>query len=341
MAAKARSLARSWATASRKLNTQRGERNLSSFFFFFFVVQFAAQLAGVHPEKPNGKSVFKIFIEICRNICYNIFIRKVFILKYCLDARCNSKTLEKVDEIRVQERDIGILTETLEKYPNATIVFEVNGQEDTDFQFLEAANEMNNNRLKIASRVLFLDYVEEFKKRNLPFFYDFPVSSYFELTGLQDLGVCEILIGMPLFFDLDRVKRFNIPVRAVANKAYDRYIPRKNGICGQWIRPEDVDIYERYINVIEFSYDTYAQAETLYHIYAENKNWPDDLNILIRDLNCPAGNDNRLVPREKLFPARLNCRQRCQWTSCHICETALNYRHVVEQYQRNLEEKEL
>ena len=262
-------------------------------------------------------------------------------MKYCVHSRCNKQTLEKADEIRVQERDIASLTDILEKYPKATVVLEIDGNETPDFQFLEAANTMNAGRLKIATRALFIDYIEEFKKHNLPFFYDFPTTSYFELQGLKDIGVCEIVIGMPLFFDLDRVMRFELPIRSVANKAYDRYIPRKNGICGQWIRPEDVGEYENYISTLEFAFDTYAQEETLYHIYAENKNWPDDLNILIRDLNCPPGNDNRLVPKEKLFPARLNCRQRCQWSSCHICETALNYRHVVEQYAENHQEKEL
>ena len=259
----------------------------------------------------------------------------VFILKYCLDARCNSKTLNKVDEIRVQERDIGILTETLEKYPNAVVIFEVNGQEDTDFQFLEAANKMNNNRLKIASRVLFLDFVEEFKKRNLPFFYDFPVSTYFELTGLQDLGVCEILIGMPLFFDLDRVKRFNIPVRAVANKAYDRYIPRKNGICGQWIRPEDVKHYEPGIYVFEFENADLNKERTLYHIYAEEGIWNGNLNLLITNLNINA--DNRAIPDE-FGITRSRCGQKCmQNGTCHYCETAFKFEQMLRKIKRERE----
>ena len=36
------------------------------------------------------------------------------------------------------------------------------------------------------------------------------------------------------------------------NVAYYAFIPREDGVCGSWIRPEDLNLYEPFIDVIEF-----------------------------------------------------------------------------------------
>ena len=55
-----------------------------------------------------------------------------------------------------------------------------------------------------------------------------------------------------MFFEMDEVKKFGVPVRAVPNVAHLNDIPTKNGIYGTWIRPEDLELYNDYITYIEF-----------------------------------------------------------------------------------------
>jgi hypothetical protein len=43
-----------------------------------------------------------------------------------------------------------------------------------------------------------------------------------------------------------------IKLRVVPNISYYAFIPRDNGVCGSWIRPEDLELYEPYIETIEF-----------------------------------------------------------------------------------------
>ena len=78
--------------------------------------------------------------------------------------------------------------------------------------------------------------------------------------------------------------------------------------------------YAKYINVFEF----YAPKEldkeaALYKIYAENKIWPGNLNLLIEYLNYDF--DNRLLYDEENFAdRRMNCQQKClRGKSCHYC----------------------
>ena len=98
--------------------------------------------------------------------------------------------------------------------------------------------------------------------------------------------------------------KYNIPIRLCANLAYDAYIPRENGICGSWIRPEDIEVYSKWVDTIEFITDDLGKEATLLHVYKENKFWPGNLNLLITNLNYNI--DNRGIP-EEFGEIRTNC----------------------------------
>jgi hypothetical protein len=103
--------------------------------------------------------------------------------------------------------------------------------------------------------------------------------------------------------------------------AYNDIWPHDNGICGQWIRPEDVDDYADYIDVLEFEQCDVTREQTLFKVYAEDKAWSTRLDILVPDLGSPA--INRMITPD-IINARMHCRQRCKSQgNCHICETGL------------------
>ena len=171
-----------------------------------------------------------------------------------------------------------------------------------------------------------LSLILECQLRNIPFYYKYPITSFFELEGLKNLGVCYILVGTPLLFNLKAVANYNIPLRAIPNLAYEPYIIHKNGIVGGWIRPEDIEAYGQYISVFEFYAPRALDKEAaMYRVYAENGSWPGNLNLLIDNLNFDF--DNRLLyDADGFAKRRMSCEQKClKGRNCHYCIDQLQF----------------
>ena len=130
---------------------------------------------------------------------------------------------------------------------------------------------------------------------------------------------------------MDTVKSVGIPVRLVPNICYDSYIPHENGVCGQWVRPEDQEVYEKAgCEVIEFinDLDSKEKEEALYRIYAERKEWPGEMDSIFINFNYPAL--NRMVPPD-LALVRLNCKQFCQRTQgCQLCKRTFDLQKIAK-----------
>lgn len=165
------------------------------------------------------------------------------------------------------------------------------------------------------------------KNYGLKYFLAKEAVSGWDLKAMEELGCEYAYVGIPLFFDLPRaVKAHTIKLRAIPTVSYNHHLPHKSGICGQWIRPEDIDLYEDLIYIMEFEFCEVKREETLFKVYAQSKEWSTRLDILIEDLGSTAL--NRLIP-EDLIETRLNCRQRCMGgeSTCHLCETVM---HMAE-----------
>lgn len=242
-------------------------------------------------------------------------------MKYCLSSRQESAYLKKADEIKVDFRDRRSIPDLTEKYPEKTIVLMC--YKDNIINWKEIHNWNVLCRGKLIMCLASVEDVEECKNEGVPFYFGYPVKTFFELNALKDLGVCYVRLGEPLFFELNKVKNIGIPVRAVPNVAYVDIFPHKDGVCGTWIRPEDVDVYEDYIEVFEFEdSEDIIREQALYRIYAEQKQWPGDLNMLFTNFDYPGV--NRMILPE-IASKRINCGQRCQSNgACKICYRALS-----------------
>ena len=256
-------------------------------------------------------------------------------MKYSVSSRQQPEYLHKCDEIKVMWNDRNIIFDLAEKYPGKTInlcrYYIHSNEEDIDWQEIKTYKTLTQDNFIFG--LSYIDEIYECKKNNIDFYYLEPVRSFRELQGLKNMGARWAFIDAPLFFQMDQVKAIGLPIRATANLAIREFFTYDDGVPGPWLRPEDVDLYDQYIDTIEFGRVDLDQERALFRIYAEQKQWPGDVGLIIQDLNYMGV--NRMLPPD-FAEKRLNCGQRCQENgSCRICWRLLDLANpdLLSRYQ--------
>ena len=240
-------------------------------------------------------------------------------MKFCLSSRQEHEYLAKAEEIKVAWRDRNIIYDFSQKYPNATFVLTLPRDEELDWKEIERYRVVTQDRLILAATSR--EQLDHLKNSGVyKFFLNFAIGSFYELNTLKEYGVCYVRLAPPIFFQISKIQEIGIPVRLIPNVAHDGFLPN-DPVYGMWIRPEDLHLYEPCATAIEFDDANLAKERTLYRIYAEQKTWPGNLNMLIS--NFPIEALNRKIP-SNLTEKRLNCGQRCQnGGSCRLCYLAI------------------
>ena len=241
-------------------------------------------------------------------------------MKYCISGRQPKSVLEKADEIKMRYADKDRMVEYMCEWPEKTFILDIPKGIEVDLPWCASLASENNLILSLGD----LELASVCAQFDLKFYWSFPITSYYELAGIVSLNPAYIFLGAPLFFDLDRVRKItDLPIRLCPNLAFDSYIPRTDGICGTWIRPEDVAAYEQYVDTLEFIHGDLDHEKVLFHVYSENKYWPGNLNLLFTNFNVNV--DNRAIVDE-IAKTRMNCGQRCMYSgTCHFCDNAIRF----------------
>lgn len=262
-------------------------------------------------------------------------------MKVCLSGRQDKEFLKKADEIKLEYRDRRIIPDYAKEYPGANIILELINIEDEeiDWKTLQEYDFICNGKFYLC--ISSLDQAKEASKYNLKFYSGYPVDSDFELQGWINVGASYVRLGMPLFFELDRLKDLYgdlIKFRTAPNVAYIDGLFRPDGICGQWIRPEDMRLYDQYIDIFEFEFKTLKQEKALYKRYIELQEWPGSLKTII--MNFDAEGSNPMILPE-VAKARLNCRQKCvTGGKCRICFNAVSLANPekIKEYAEHMQD---
>lgn len=235
-------------------------------------------------------------------------------IKFCLDSRVSSKYRKKAQELYIEYRDFKSIPNYLEEdYENITLIIDAPVQLTVE-QLGELKRYTRHKENIILALHSYNQLTEDYE--GLKWYLMVPCNSFMEAKALQDAGAEYIVLGETLFFDITRLKDYGIKnVRIMVNQASHSPVPRKNGICGPWIRPEDLAMYDIFDQtIIEFPGCMPSKEEALYRIYAEEHRWAGELDYIIDNINVKT--PNRMLPSE-FTTHRLNCRQRCN--TCHIC----------------------
>ena len=62
---------------------------------------------------------------------------------------------------------------------------------------------------------------------------------------------------------LHKVKVIGVPIRMIPVYAFLDGIPRDDGVCGNWFRPEDIDAYSIYVDTVEFGAQPQKREQAL------------------------------------------------------------------------------
>lgn len=247
-------------------------------------------------------------------------------MNYCLSSQVHSDYLKKAQEIRVKYIYLDNLFDLYEINPKATIILTILKKDKDRIKWdeIQKYNIMWQNKIVIETDSF--DIMDACQVLGIKYFYAIPVKTFDELKALVDCGCCDVKIDAPLTHMLDKLDNYDITLRMCPNIAYYAHIPRKDGVIGSWVRPEDVELYEEYIDVFEFEDCDIKKEETLYRVYAEQKNWPSDLNMLITNLDYSAM--GKLVLPE-FATARTFCEQKClKGLHCNLCYEFLNLANI-------------
>lgn len=283
-----------------------------------------------HINLPNCK------VGWCKAIPYFYWRNN---MKYCMQYNRASKYIEDIDEINIQYNVTDAeLWRFLDVYPGLRVNIAI--QDSKEFlkkQEIEKFIEINEDynfyvRLNSAFDDNDLELYKKLQENHIAAYFNTYANNWDVFMGLIFLGVSDIFITEQLCFELDEVsreaKKRKISLRMVPNICQSAW-PFTPDEKTFFIRPEDVDFYDKYINTIEF-FNTSSHMyneDALYKAYAIEKEWNGFLSEIIYGMkdvihnNCIEGN---------FCKVRSNCGRSCLKNGrCRICGSIFNMAKIM------------
>ena len=284
-------------------------------------------------------------------------------MRYCVNYFEKFNYLNEIEEINILfEKDEKPIVENLKALigmekvnPKATFNIFMSAQDCADLiedelnafvmDVVNYNQEDNDSMIKIVfeGSLLEEDYSEalynvfpKIQDNDIPFFFDSFAKDWDMVLGLLSLGVSDIYISGQIGFCLHLLKDVlenedmeNVQIRAVCNAAQASFLYKEqDNFKAFFIRPEDVEFYGQYIDVLEFN-NFSKSINTTYEIYKRGT-WDADLEILIDRLNISVDNRNLVQPA---MQERATCQRKCLTgeRSCHICDEAVAYADLLDE----------
>ena len=252
-------------------------------------------------------------------------------MNYCCNFQKHRALESKVEEITIKyNKDNTHIVNFLNEHPNQKINVYVDSENESLF--------IRNKEIEKAQEYCFTIKVDEncsqlffdtLKAAPVYFFSTLYARDWEDIHYLISLGVSEIYITEALGFDLERVSKYlhqrGIKIRVFPNVAQ---VKRENiipNIKAFFIRPEDLSIYAKYIDVVEMWGD---KAEVFYDIYYTDKEWFGDLSEIISGLE--PGLDSRFI-LPHFGERRIKCNRKClSGEPCSICEAIIQCSQTLQ-----------
>ena len=180
-------------------------------------------------------------------------------------------------------------------------------------------------------------------ERKIDYFYRYAVETFEQLDRLLYTCVSDIYITNSLAFDIVRVRE------KIETYEFPPYIRIYPNICQSYwndaktihtffVRPEDVYLYEDYVDIMEIYADTLPQkalANVYLEIYNKDKKWMGDLKEYL--INCTESIYNPYIFKD-FGKRRLNCKKRCIIDGrCKMCFDQDEYIKLMQKTMGKIE----
>ena len=249
-------------------------------------------------------------------------------MKYCLNSTVNKKSLNKADEINIKSLYMGGEVEFIDKniikrYKNKRFNFSLLTTDPEPLNFIKGIKK-DFPELDIAicldnGFIHESDLLKELRQNNIKYYFFTPAKDWDSLYGLISLGVSDVFVTEEMGFSLAAIHTITaaagVQIRCFPNVAQSSW-REGNSFKKFFIRPEDVKIYEPYVDVLEF-FGAGNREETYFNIY-QKQEWFGDLSEIIIGLDKKV--DNRCIV-DFFGDRRTKCEKRClKGKPCNICD---------------------
>lgn len=258
-------------------------------------------------------------------------------MKYCINYTPGSdfRYLNEIDEIIIKyNRKDTTLPAFLEEHSSQTVIIKADADIFSDTDDFNRITALYN---KYPNIMLYFQYNTEIAAKvadaEIPFYFDKIVDSWDEFHEFLKWKPVYIHVTRSLCFSIDKVAEIahksEVRVRCFPNLAQASF-DTLNPMLNFFIRPEDVPIYEPYIDVLELA-GTDPQLSAYYEIYQKQK-WNGNLDEIIiglsYSLDAPVNNRNILPLFGKM---RIKCGKAClQGGRCQICPRSASLGQILD-----------
>ena len=256
-------------------------------------------------------------------------------MKYSVNAD-NRTAIKDADEYKCKFNRLGDIISLIETTKaRLNILYEP--EDSTDFNILlDQIKILEKKKVDFVIACKDLRNLHAVLDLDVPAYLNFPISDWETFFNILEWGVSDIWIDGALCFSADAVRKHTngVTVRMCPHMSANAGFSagHRSNAYSAFIRPEDIDTYETFIDILDFKTEDIEMEKTLYNIY-KRKYFHNNLKELVKQLAIDV--NNTLVPK-RFAEKRLNCGQRCQSpsSSCFICERILNLTNKMEEFMK-------
>ena len=261
-------------------------------------------------------------------------------MKYAITYTKNFRHYDEVDEvifpykgISDEEGLIEIVTNTLTREDQRAIILVDKYEQSIDdlIPIVRKLKSVHENMVVSLNLDYQHEWIDKLKEAEIPFMFVNFATTVAQIAAMVLFGAKEVYLAEDICFRLERLQLFR-EIDGIKFRIFPDILqtPRRCAnlpqITNFFIRPEDVDLYEKYVDVIEiFRKD--SRQSVVYEIYKQGQ-WRGPLSDLIIDLTEEI-NGSSFIP--DFGRARLECGRRCAMTDCDICTYSVEVGHKMEE----------
>ena len=312
------------------------------------IEEFGIELATLLTEEEYNQFI-KVKIFLKKQVSLILIQFQIMIMtttnvniKSCINWRKSFKYKQYVDEFNIEFKNKKQqLLNFLDTYAiSQRVNLQINQNiTNTELDLIFALKEKYNIAICLMfpyNHDIYSLLINKIKINDIPFYFSYPITTIEELIGYINLGVSDVFVSGNLGFNLKAVHKLtktqtqNIQVRCYPNICQNKiWFPIEGGLKDFFIRPEDIDLYSKYIDVIEF-WNSEDKQNILYKIYFQTREWDGNLQEIIQRLQIPL--NSYYILGDEFANRRMNCEQKClQGKSCYLCNRLVQLAKAIEE----------